>query len=94
MQLTSVHLIFFLTGIVQDILITYYYQTIAREHAWRASILSTIVTLVNILVLYGILANIEEQVLSVILAFAIGNGVGTFFVMREKSLRKFLLRRK
>ena len=83
------HLIFFLVGIFQDLFITYYYQTIAKEYAWKAAVLSTTVTLVNLMILYEILVGIENQVLSVILVYAIGNGVGTMIIMKKHQIKKF-----
>jgi len=83
------YLIFFLVGIFQDIFITYYLQTVAKEYAWRAAILSTLVTLINLVVLYKILTDIENQVLSMILAYAIGNGVGTIIVIKKQQIKKF-----
>jgi len=85
------HLIFFLVGIFQDIFITYYLQTVAKEYAWRAAIFSTLVTLINLLVLYKILTGIEEQIFSIILAYAIGNGVGTVLVIKKREIKKFFL---
>lgn len=87
-EIITRHLLFFFVGIFQDILITYYYQMIAKEYAWRSAIFATLVTLINLLVLYEILAGIEEQILSVILAYAIGNGVGTMIVIKKHEIRK------
>jgi len=86
------HLLFFAIGILQDILITYYFQTIAKDQPWKAAGLSSTVTLVNLVVLYQILVGLEEQVLSVILVYALGNGVGTLIVMKKNQIRKFLKR--
>lgn len=83
------HLIFFLVGIFQDIFITYYLQMVAKEIPWRAAIFSTLVTLINLLVLYKILTGIEEQVITIILAYAIGNGVGTVMVIKKREIKKF-----
>lgn len=82
------HLVFFLVGIFQDVLATYYYQMIAKEYPWRAGIFSMIVTLVNLLILYEILTGIENQVLSIVLAYAFGNGVGTFIIMKKHFIKK------
>ncbi|MBI4779586.1 hypothetical protein HY797_04005 [Candidatus Falkowbacteria bacterium] len=87
------HLIFFLVGIFQDIVITYYLQTIAKEYAWRAAIFSTLVTLINLLVLYKILTGIEEQIFSIIIAYAIGNGVGTVIVIKKHQIKRFFFRK-
>lgn len=84
------HLFFFLVGIFQDIFITYYLQMVAKERAWRAAIFSTLVTLINLLVLYKILTGIEEQILTIILAYTIGNGVGTVMVIKKRQIVKFL----
>lgn len=83
------HLFFFLIGIFQDIFVTYYYQTIAKEYAWRAAFFSTTVTLINLIILYEILVGIEDQVLSVIFAYAIGNGVGTVIVIKKHQIKKY-----
>ncbi len=88
------YLIFFLIGIFQDVLATYYYQTIAKEYPWRAGIFSMIVTLVNLLILYEILTGIENQVLSIVLVYAFGNGVGTFIVMKKHFVKRIFLRKK
>lgn len=88
------YLTFFLIGILQDILATYYYQMIAKEYPWRAGVFSMVVTLVNLLILYEILTGIEEQALSVILVYAFGNGVGTFMVIKKHFFKKVILRRK
>ena len=87
------HLAFFLIGIFQDVFITYYYQTIAKERAWRAAFFSTAVTLINIVILYKILTGIEDQVISVILAYAVGNGVGTLIVMKKHRLKRLFAKK-
>jgi len=86
------HFIFFLVGIFQDVFITYYYVAIAKEYPWKAAITSSSVTLINLLVLYHILSGIEDQIMSIILVYAIGNGVGTMIVMKKGALKDFFLR--
>lgn len=86
------HLIFFLVGIIQDIFITYYYVAIAKEYPWRASITSATVTIINLVVLYQILTGIEDQIISIILVYAVGNGVGTMIVMKKQRLKGLLAR--
>ena len=83
------YLIFFLVGIFQDIFITYYLQMVAKEKAWRAALFSTLVTLINLIVLYKILTDIQNQVFTIILIYAIGNGVGTILVIKKQQLKKF-----
>jgi hypothetical protein len=80
------HALFFAVGFVQDLLITFYYQAVARDNSEKSAVLSVIVTLVNVIVLYEILTGIESRVISVIVAYALGNGVGTYYVVnRQKS---------
>jgi hypothetical protein len=81
------HLIFFAVGIIQDLLITYYYQSISKERAWKASALSTVITLVNLVILYKIITGIEDQIISVIIAYALGNGVGTMIAMKKDLIK-------
>jgi uncharacterized protein YebE (UPF0316 family) len=78
------HMIFFAVGFLQDLLITFYYQSIAKEYSGKAAVLSVVVTLVNLLVLYEILTGLESQVISVIMAYAVGNGVGTYYVVNRQ----------
>lgn len=87
------HLLFFTVGIVQDIIITYYYQMIAKEYPLRAAVTSAVATLVNLMILYKILTGIEDQVISIVLAYAVGNGVGTILVMKKGNLKKYLFRK-
>ena len=77
------YVIFFVVGFLQDLLITFYYQSIAKDKAGRSALLSSIVTLVNILVLYELISGVETQVFSVILAYALGNGLGTYVVVQR-----------
>lgn len=82
------HIIFFAVGFVQDLLITFYYQAVAKDYPWKSSVLSVVVTLVNLVVLYEILSGIETQVFSIIFAYAIGNGAGTFYVVNRQKTNK------
>lgn len=84
------HLLFFLVGVFQDVLITFYYQAIAKENAVRSGFFSTTVTLINLVILYKILTGIEDQVLSIIFVYAIGNGVGTMLVLKKQQLKTFI----
>lgn len=83
------HLIFFSVGMLQDVFITYYYQTISKGAAFRAAFLSTTITLVNLIILYEILIGIENQVISIILIYAIGNGAGTLLTMKRDQIRGY-----
>ena len=90
MNTVLTHLLFFGVGFFQDILITYYYQSIAAEKAAISSFLSFALTLVNLTILYTILSGIETQVVTVVLAYALGNGAGTFVVIKRHALRAWL----
>ena len=85
------HILFFGIGMFQDIFLTFYYQAISKEHAGRAGIISTAVTLINLAVLYNILAGIESQVWSIILVYAIGNGVGTAVVIKRHLVKRYIV---
>ncbi|MHB8860258.1 MAG: hypothetical protein ACYC48_00795 [Minisyncoccota bacterium] len=80
------YLLFFAVGFFQDLLITYYYQLVAKDRALPSAAASAAVTLVNLLVLYTILQNIGTQTYSIILVYAFGNGVGTFVVVKRQKL--------
>lgn len=88
MELVTNYLLFFFVGLFQDILITYYYQVIAKERAVRAAAASFVVTVVNIWVLYELVSGVESQAGSVILVYACGNAVGTFIVIKRHEFRK------
>ena len=81
MDIVLTHLLFFVVGIVQDGLIAYYYQSVSKHKKFSSAGLSFIVTIVNLLVLYGILEGLTDQVLSVIIVYALGNAVGTYIVV-------------
>ncbi len=88
---SKTHLIFFAVGVLQDLIITFYYQAVAKDWPLRSATLSIVVTLVNIFVLYAIISDVEQQVASVIVAYALGNGLGTYLVVkghRQKWLKK------
>ncbi|HYF10504.1 MAG TPA: hypothetical protein VD967_02780 [Candidatus Paceibacterota bacterium] len=82
------YLIFFGVGFFQDLLITLYYQAISKDYPFRSGFLSFVVTVVGILVLYEILGDLEGQQLGIILAYALGNGVGTYVVVKGKHFKK------
>ena len=83
MNILLVHLLFFAVGFLQDLLITYYYQAVAKDWPYRAASLSFLVTIVNLLVLYKIVSGLGDQVFSVVLAYALGNAAGTFIVVKR-----------
>ncbi|MCE9644101.1 hypothetical protein K8Q93_02595 [Candidatus Parcubacteria bacterium] len=84
----SQYLLFFSVGFFQDLLITLYYQAISKDYPLRSGFLSFVVTVVGILVLYEILGDLEGQQLGIILAYALGNGVGTYAVVKGKHFKR------
>ena len=89
MELFLRHILFFLVGVFQDLLITYYYQVVSKERAFPAAVSSMLVTLVNLSVLYGILNELGSEAYSIIFAYALGNAVGTFVVIKRHELRAY-----
>ena len=85
MDMLTEHLLFFVVGVVQDVIVTLYYQTITEKHPTHAAVLSGIITVVNLTVFYGILSALDQSVFSKIAAYALGNAVGTYLiVLRDK----------
>ncbi len=82
------YLLFFAVGVFQDLLITYYYQLVAKDRAIPSAFASAAVTLVNLFVLYSILQDIGAQTAPIIFVYALGNGVGTFIVIERHKLRE------
>lgn len=89
MDIFVAHILFFSVGLFQDLLITYYYQVVAKERAWPAAISSFLITLVNLFVLYGILTNLDSAAWSIVIAYALGNAVGTYIVIKRHDLRAY-----
>ena len=82
------HLIFFAVGVLQDIIVTLYYQSINKKESVHAATLSGIITVVNLTVFYGILSALDQTVYSKIAAYAIGNAVGTYIIVRREKGEK------
>ncbi len=77
------HLIFFIVGVLQDVIVTLYYQSINDKKPMSAAWLSGIITVVNLTVFYGILSALDDTVYSRIGAYAVGNAVGTYIIVRR-----------
>ncbi len=82
-------LLFFGVGVFQDILVTYYYQVITTNRAKTAAFMAGLLTLVNLLVLYAILARLEDEAIGSILSYALGNAVGTYLVIKRHLFRDY-----
>jgi len=83
MNIFLAHILYFAVGVVQDLLITSYYQAIAKQFPAKSAVLSFVVTLVNLSVLYGIINGIQDQVATIILVYALGCGVGTYIIVKR-----------
>jgi hypothetical protein len=71
-----VRLIFFLgIGILDDILVVLYYTAIQKKYRFRASILAFVLPAIGGLLTYNA---IETRNPWLLIAYAIGNGVGTY----------------
>jgi len=78
-------IIYFLTGILQDFLLTLNWRYIAKDKAIPAAILSFIVTVISMLVLYNILTRLDNQRgLLAIFVYALGVATGTILGMKAK----------
>ena len=73
--------IYFLAGVVMDGIVTAYYIFVSARAIFSASILSAAITIVSMFVVNGILSGTGKHKTAMILAYAIGNGVGTAAVM-------------
>jgi hypothetical protein len=78
-------ILYFLAGILQDFLLTLNWRFIAKHKILPATGLSFAVTIVTLLVLYNILAHLDEQrSLIAIVVYAAGVATGTFLGMKFK----------
>jgi len=70
---------FFVLGIISDVLIVIYTQSVTRKRPVLASISAIFITLMAYLVLSKAL---ETHTILYIVAFSLGNGLGTFLSVR------------
>lgn len=75
--------LYFFAGAGLDALITLYYISISSRLVFLASILSMLITAFSVLVISGILerGNDKRRKMSMLLSYALGNGVGTAVAM-------------
>jgi len=73
-------LLFLALGVVSDVLIVRYYQSISGREVWLASILAVAIPLMS----FGVLERaLSTNNLGYIVAFCAGNGIGTFYQLRR-----------
>jgi len=78
-------IIFFLVGILQDVLATLNIRFIASHKIWPATVSAFLTVVVAMLVLYNILSDLDSQrSIPAIVAYATGIAVGTFLAMKLK----------
>jgi hypothetical protein len=76
-------LLIFVAGFVVDLLVTKYTRYVAEKKTGGATLLSGVITIVNFVLLTVILQESANNGLANILAFAGGNSLGTFMVLRK-----------
>ncbi len=79
-------LVYFGLGVGSDILVTFYYSAVSRGWAARASLASILISLLNFWVLGHVL--ILEPSWPRAVAYAVGNAIGCFLIMRYMRGRK------
>ena len=78
-------ILYFFVGILQDFLLTLNWRYIAKHKVAPAMLLSFMVTIVSMLVIYNILAKLDEQrSIVAIIIYAAGIATGTFLGMKFK----------
>ncbi len=78
-------LIYFLAGVLQDFLFTVNLRYVAKNKVLLAVLTSFLVTVVNLVVLYNILTQLDSQrTFAAIIIYALGITTGTFLAMKFK----------
>ncbi len=78
-----IYLIYFGAGVLQDIVITLYYQLISKKRAGLTAFFSFFITLINLTILYGILSNLTpDSGILLIATYALGNAVGAYLAVK------------
>ena len=78
-------IIYFLVGVLQDFLFTVNLRYVAKNKVFLAVLTSFLVTVVNLVVLYNILTQLDSQrTFAAIISYALGIGGGTFLAMKFK----------
>jgi len=76
---------YFLAGVLQDFLLTLNWRFVAKEKVFPAALASFIVTVVSMVVLYTILADLDRnRSIPAILVYSFGVAAGTILGMKAK----------
>ena len=68
-------LLYFIVGVVFDIIITIYYLQINKKSILGAGIMSAVVTVASVFIMYNIL--LSPEMLEKTIAYSLGAGIGT-----------------
>jgi positive regulator of sigma E activity len=80
LRLTLTLLIYVALGVVADIFIALYYMALSERRAFRASLYAVIIPLFT----FGVIERaLTTHNVTCIVGFVIGNGIGTYFVVRH-----------
>jgi len=78
-------IVYFLAGVLQDFLFTMNLRYVAKNKVLLAMLVSFLVTVVNLVVLYNILTQLNpNETMSAIIFYAFGITAGTFLAMKFK----------
>ena len=85
METIYLYILYFLSGVLQDILFTLNVRYVAKERVLPAVISSFMTVMVSMLVLYNIITGLNrESGIVAIAVYAFGIAVGTFVAMKFK----------
>ena len=70
--------VYFVAGVIMDAIIALYYLALSSRRAFTASALASIITIATYLILEHLIISREY---GLILAYAIGTGVGTYLAL-------------
>ncbi len=76
-------ILFYLAGLIQDILLTSYQRFVNLGYRWRAACMSACIAVISILVISRITVKIEaEHVSFPLITYALGKVTGTYTSLR------------
>lgn len=73
----------FIAGFIIDLIITKYTSAVANRRVWLATIYSGLITIANFTFLTLMLRDSLSNSVVSIIVFAIGNCLGTYYVMKK-----------
>ncbi len=90
MVMISKLVIYFLVGVIQDFFFTMNARYIVEKKVFPAVIFSFLTVLMNMLVLYNILNEIDsEKSILAIIVYSCGIALGTYVAMRFSGFKRF-----